>query len=133
MVLADYDTCYALWRITSGADGRTDCQREVISRILARNPATCFVAVADGRIIGTITCEFGGDGAYISHLAVSPDTRRQGMATALVEAVEEKLAAFGVRKSRILVFADNETAKQFWQRRGYGQPDTVVFMDKKLY
>jgi ribosomal protein S18 acetylase RimI-like enzyme len=133
MTIADYEECYALWRITSGADGRTDCRREVIGRILARNPDTCFAAMAGGRIIGTITSEFGGDGAYISHLAVSPDARRQGIATALVEAAEEKLAALGVRKSRILVFAENETAKQFWQRRGYDQPDAVVFMDKKLY
>jgi ribosomal protein S18 acetylase RimI-like enzyme len=132
MTLADYDACYALWRVTSEADGRMDCRREVISRILARNPDTCFVAMMGSRLIGTITCEFGGDGAYISHVAVSPDARRLGIATALVEAVEEKLTALGVRKSRILVFAENETAKQFWQRRGYGQRDTVVFMDKKL-
>jgi ribosomal protein S18 acetylase RimI-like enzyme len=133
MTLEDYDECYQLWRGVSEADGRVDCTHEVIKRILARNPDICFVVVSDNRIIGTITCEFGGDGAYISHLAVASAYRRQGIATALVSAAEDKLTSLGVRKSRILVFAHNENAKLFWRSSGYGIREDVVFMDKKMF
>jgi ribosomal protein S18 acetylase RimI-like enzyme len=133
MTLEDYNECYQLWREVSEADRRVDCTHEVIKRILARNPETCFVVVSDSRIIGTITCEFGGDGAYISHLAVATAYRRQGIATALVNSAEEKLTSLGVRKSRILVFANNENAKQFWCSIGYGIREDVVFMDKKMF
>jgi GNAT superfamily N-acetyltransferase len=129
----DYDECYPLWRVTSEADARTDMRREIITRILARNPDTCFVALADGRIVGTIAAEFGGDGVYISHLAVALDYRRRGIAGALLDAAEQKLLALGVRKSRILVFADNEIAKPFWKSRGYAAREDVIFMDRKLY
>jgi ribosomal protein S18 acetylase RimI-like enzyme len=133
MTLDDYDECYHLWKEVSEADRRVDCTQEVIKRILARNPDTCFVVVTNGLIIGTIACEFGGDGAYISHLAVASAYRRQGIATALVNAAEDKLTALGVRKSRILVFANNETAKLFWRSIGYGIREDVVFMDKKMF
>jgi ribosomal protein S18 acetylase RimI-like enzyme len=132
MTLSDYDECFELWNIKGDAVSRADSTRETFYKILTRNPETCFVAVAGNKIIGTIAAEFGGDGAYISHLCVSPEFRRQGIATALVDTVEGKLAEFGVRKSRILVFTNNETAKFFWNSRGYAARDEVVFMDRKL-
>jgi ribosomal protein S18 acetylase RimI-like enzyme len=132
MTLSDYDECFELWNIKGDAVSRADSTHITLNKILIHNPETCFVAVADNKIIGTIAAEFGGDGAYISHLNVSPEYRRQGIATALVNSAEGKLAELGVRKSRILVFTDNETAKLFWNSRGYTARDEVVFMDRKL-
>jgi ribosomal protein S18 acetylase RimI-like enzyme len=132
MTLSDYDECFELWNITGDASGRADSTRETFNKILNCNPETCFVAVADNKIIGTIAAEFGGDGAYISHLCVSPRFHRQGIATALVDTAEGKLTELGVRKSRILVFTDNDTAKLFWDSRGYEAREDVVFMDRKL-
>ncbi|MDR0445980.1 MAG: GNAT family N-acetyltransferase [Oscillospiraceae bacterium] len=132
MTLADYPQCFALWQITSGADTRHDCKYEVLANILARNPDTCYIAEQNGIIIATVTCEFGGDGAYISHLAVAPELRRMGIAKTLVAALEQRLDALGVRKSRILVFSGNTTAEKFWREMGYGTRDDVFFMDKEL-
>jgi ribosomal protein S18 acetylase RimI-like enzyme len=132
MTLSDYNECFELWNIKGDAVSRADSTNETFNKIIARNPETCFVAVADNKIIGTIAAEFGGDGAYISHLCVSPRFRHQGIASALVNTAEGKLAELGVRKSRILVFTDNETAKLFWNSRGYAARDEVIFMDRKL-
>jgi ribosomal protein S18 acetylase RimI-like enzyme len=132
MTLSDYDECFELWNIKGDAVSRADSTHKTFNKILNRNPETCFVAVDDNKIIGTIAAEFGGDGAYISHLNVSPDYRRQGIATALVNIAEGKLTELGVRKSRILVFTENETAKLFWNSRGYAARDEVIFMDRKL-
>ncbi|MDR1002438.1 MAG: GNAT family N-acetyltransferase [Oscillospiraceae bacterium] len=132
MTFSDYDECFKLWNLNGDAFGRADSTLVTFNKILTRNPDTCFVAVTDNKIIGTIAAEFGGDGAYISHLNVSPDYRRQGVATDLVDTVEGKLDELGVRKSRILVFADNETAKLFWNRRGYAAHEDIIFMDRKL-
>jgi ribosomal-protein-alanine N-acetyltransferase len=132
MTLADYAECYALWQVTSGADLRTDCQQRIIENILCRNPGTCFVAIDSGVIVGTVTCEFGGDGAYLSHLAVSETHRRRGIASALVEHLQKKLVLLGVRKVRILVFSGNETAHKFWESIGFETRNDVVFRDKKI-
>jgi ribosomal protein S18 acetylase RimI-like enzyme len=132
MTLSDYDECFELWNIKGDAVSRADSTNVTFNKIIARNPETCFVAIADNQIIGTIAAEFGGGGAYISHLNVSPEFRRQGIATALVDTAEGKLVELGVRKSRILVFTNNETAKLFWNSRGYTARDEVIFMDRNL-
>jgi ribosomal protein S18 acetylase RimI-like enzyme len=132
MTLADYAECYALWQVTSGADLRTDCQQKTIENILRRNPDTCFVATEDGVIVGTVTCEFGGDGAYLSHLAVSEIHRRRGIASELVEHLQKKLVSLDVRKVRILVFSNNGTAHKFWESIGFETHGDVVFRDKKI-
>src|SRR6185295_7161342 len=44
---------------------------------------TCFIALADGRLIGSVFCAPRGDALYIGRLAVLPDWRGRGVASAL--------------------------------------------------
>lgn len=50
---------------------------------------TYFAARRDGRMIGAIGCEISDGSCRLVHLAVDPDARRQGVATALCSAAVE--------------------------------------------
>ena len=71
MSIGDYTNAYALWLSCPGIGLHpADDSREGIARFLDRNPKTCFVAEADGRLIGTIMAGNDGRRGYIYHTAV---------------------------------------------------------------
>jgi GNAT superfamily N-acetyltransferase len=47
---------------------------------------TYFAARRDGRVVGAVGCELRNGSAHLVHLAVDPETRRQGVASALLAA-----------------------------------------------
>ncbi len=47
---------------------------------------TYFAARRDGRLLGVVGCEVARGNCHLLHLAVDPDARRQGVASALVAA-----------------------------------------------
>lgn len=84
------------------------------------NPAArCWVAEAEGRIVGMIVVWMIVDEAHIATIATHPDFRRQGigdelMTHALVSALSE-----GAVKSLLEVRASNEAAQTLYRRFGY--------------
>lgn len=67
---------------------------------------------------------------YIADLYVRPGHRRRGLATALVEAVEDRLAVAGPDYAYLTALCQNQEGRNFWERAGY-RPDSVV-MTKKI-
>ena len=63
---------------------------------------TYFAARRDGRLVGVIGCEFHHSNCHLVHLAVDPETRRQGVATALVAAA----ADFAKKGAAVSVWVD---------------------------
>jgi GNAT superfamily N-acetyltransferase len=61
------------------------------------------------------------DWGIIESLFVVEAERRRGLATRLVEAVREELAAIGVSRIEIGVMAANEPAIAFWSSQGFGR------------
>lgn len=96
----DYDAVHACWMACTGMGLNTiDDSREGTTRYLTRNPHTCFVSEQDGTITGAILAGHDGRRGYIYHTAVNPAYRRQGIGTALVNAVLHALANEGIVKS----------------------------------
>lgn len=134
MTIADYDSVYSLWSETAGMGMRTlDDSREGISKFLNRNPATSFVAeTAAGEIAGVILCGHDGRRGYIYHTAVKPQYRRQSVAKTLVDAAVNALAAEGINKAALVVFASNETGNAFWEALGFTEREDLVYRNKSL-
>jgi GNAT superfamily N-acetyltransferase len=63
----------------------------------------------------------GWDGrrAYLYHLAVRSDHRRQGVATRLLVEVESRMRAKGALKVKCQVFKNNPAALAFFHAHGY--------------
>jgi len=59
---------------------------------------TCFAVEADGCLIASIFCAPDGDALYVGRLAVAPEWRRRGIASALVEAAKDEARRIRVRR-----------------------------------
>lgn len=133
MTIEDYDAVYDLWLHTPGMGLNTaDDSREGIAAYLRRNPTTCFTAKEGDRLLGAIPAGHDGRRGYISHTAVREDAQRQGVGTALVEAVLEALQVEGIRKVALVVFARNEKGNAFWEKLGFTGRDDLVYRNKAL-
>jgi ribosomal protein S18 acetylase RimI-like enzyme len=73
-----------------------------------------MVRISEGSL-GYVTASRIGD---VETLSVSPEARGQGVGGALMDEVDERLAAKGVHEVRLAVVAGNESAMRFYQRRG---------------
>jgi ribosomal protein S18 acetylase RimI-like enzyme len=116
---ADYEDALALWKRCEGIGLSAADSPCAIKGFLERNIGTSFVAVMDGKLVGTSLCGQDGRRGFLYHLAVDPDYRRQGIGKKMAEASLNALQALGIQKCHIMVFRNNENGKVFWQTSGW--------------
>lgn len=132
MTREDYSAVYSLWLSCKGMGlNDLDDSEEGISRFLARNPSTCFVA-EDGGIVGAILAGNDGRRGYIYHTAVSPEYRERGIGRELVNAALKALEALGISKAALVVFARNEDGNAFWERLGFTPRNDLIYRNKAM-
>ena len=84
------------------------------------NPAArCWVAEAEGRIVGMIVVWMIVDEAHIATIATHPDFRRQGIGDELLTHALVSALSEGAVKSLLEVRASNEAAQRMYRRFGY--------------
>ena len=88
-------------------------KKEGIEKFLKRNPATCFVAEEDSKIVGVIMAGNDGRRGYIYHTAVLPEFRGKHVAKTLVENAMAALEKEGITKVALVVFEKNKNGKTF--------------------
>lgn len=76
-------------------------------------------AEVDEAVVGYISVEYVLDEAHILNLAVHPDYRRMGIATALVEYVIERLRERACRFLYLEVRASNRVARLLYEGFGF--------------
>ncbi|MGW3557366.1 GNAT family N-acetyltransferase [Streptomyces sp. NPDC000963] len=116
------ETVLAFWR--ESAEG-TSVSDDVpgVTRLVERDPEALLLAVADGRIVGSVIAGWDGWRASLYRLAVLPPYRRRGISTALLRAAEERFAALGGRRADAMVLEANETGRMLWAAAGYQRED----------
>lgn len=133
MKISDYDEVYALWMSCAGMGlNNLDDSRDGIDRFLKRNPDTCFVAEADGKITGVIIAGNDGRRGYIYHTAVSPECRRQGIGKSLVAAALNALEQQGINKAALVVFDRNKDGNSFWEKQGFTVRNDLVYRNRSI-
>ena len=126
--ISDYQSVYNLWKNTSGMGLRSlDDSEEGIKRFLLRNPNTNFVAVIDKKIAGVIMAGNDGRRGYIYHLAVQNEYRRRGIASELVKECLMALRIEEINKVALVVFSDNTSGNNFWQKLGFIEREDLVY------
>jgi phosphinothricin acetyltransferase len=78
-----------------------------------------FVALLDGRLVGTVMGGYDGHRGWIYCLAVDPEVRRRGIGTALLRHVEHALAARGCPKINLQVRATKAATVAFYEKHRY--------------
>lgn len=133
MYISDYDNVYGLWTSCTGMGlNSIDDSHEGIERFLLRNPETCFVAEADGVIVGAIMSGNDGRRGYIYHTAVLPAYRNLGIAAELVENVMSAMKRLGINKVALVVFDRNEGGNAFWEKMGFTVREDLTYRNKTL-
>ena len=126
MTFDDYAAVMALMSGTPGIAVRAADSPEAIGRYLARNPGLSLVAEEDDGLIGCVFCGHDGRRGYLHHVVVVPGRRGQGIGRALVARALDGLAALGIYKTHLDVFADNDAAVAFWQATDWQRRGGIV-------
>jgi putative acetyltransferase len=130
MKAGDYQEVFDLWQDGEGI-GLSNADSEAkIHRFLERNPSLSFVAVHNGKIVGTILCGHDGRRGYIYHLFVADRHRNKGLGKRLVDKSLERLKAEGIDKCHLFVFTRNELGRNFWLNSGWTLREDLVVMSK---
>ena len=133
MTQNDYEEIINLWKSTDGMGLRSlDDSQQGISVFLKRNPTTNFVAIDNGKIVGTILCGHDGRRGYIYHTVVKESCRKQGIATKLINAAISALQQERITRVCLNVMETNQHGKSFWLNRGWEKKDFLGFYSKSI-
>ena len=128
---SQFEQCAALWNMKK--------QPELASRFygdLCSGNRLTWVCEQNGAIIGEISLVFdmhdpdytiAGKRAYVSHLIVKKDCRRQGIGKALLAYVTEQAEQLGLKELTIGVDLDNYPALKLYTGAGF---DRVLLIDE---
>ena len=128
--LADEFAVIDLWRHCKLVRPQNDPTKDV-RRKLNVQPKMFLVAELENEIIGTVMAGYEGHRGWINYLAVSPQHRRQGIGTALMQEAERILRLEGCPKINLQVRSANRDVIEFYRKIGFAVDD-VVSMGKRL-
>jgi ribosomal protein S18 acetylase RimI-like enzyme len=132
MQIADLPAARTLWEKTESVGLTPDETPPMLAAFLTRNPGISSVAMSDdGRLLGAMLGGHDGRRGYLYHLAVVPEYRGRGLARSLVAHSLGALAAEGIAKASVMVYADNKPGLAFWERLGWNHREDLKLMQAK--
>lgn len=130
MQMDDYDAAVQLWKQIEGLRLTAADDSEIgLRRYLTRNPNTCFVAVDEDKIIGTILSGHDGRRGYIYHMAVAPAYQKQGVGKALLQSALSALKTEGIGKAALVALNSNLTGNAWWNKQGFAARNDLIYRD----
>jgi len=133
MTISDHPELTALWNSVEGLSMDESDSYENMATFLKRNPGLSYVAVMDGKIVGTIECAHDGRRGYVRHMAVLPELRSSGIAKRLYELSLKELRRQGIWRCNLYVLDSNPEALAFWKHNGWNElENNFKTLQKKL-
>ena len=87
------------------------------------------VALENDRIVGIVQARAVGDDAWINVVMIDPNWRRQGLGSAMLHRLEDKLLHLGVRKISALL-SSAQAGETALLNRGFAQTHGLVLYEK---
>lgn len=125
--VADIEAVLVFWSTATTEPSATDNAASVAA-LVADVPEALLLAVEADEIVGTVIVGWDGWRGAMYRLAVAPSRRRRGIASALVEEGERRLAMWGARRLHMIVASDQVEAQAFWKALGYAATDQRRFI-----
>jgi ribosomal protein S18 acetylase RimI-like enzyme len=104
---------------------------EDIRRKLDFQAELFFVALLDGKLIGSIMAGYEGHRGWLNYLAVLPEYQKRGYGRKLVEKAVDELRKLRCLKVNLQVRKSNVSVIEFYRHLGFGE-DEVVSLGKRL-
>jgi ribosomal protein S18 acetylase RimI-like enzyme len=130
-LMRDYQELLRLWK-GSGFELRPGDSEREIRKKLERDSDLFLVATSGRQIVGSVIGAWDGRRGWVYHLAVSEDHRRKGVATILLDQMEERMKAKGAVKVNTLVYKWNNASQGLFKGRGYALQDGLLVLGKIL-
>ena len=127
---ADVEAVIALWR-ACGLTRAWNDPRKDIAFARAGASSTILVGEVEGAIAASVMVGHDGHRGMLYYVAVVPGRRGQGLGKAAVRAAEAWLAERGVWKINLLVRAENEAVRGFYETLGY-EINPVLCMGRRI-
>jgi ribosomal protein S18 acetylase RimI-like enzyme len=127
---ADVEAVIELWR-TCGLTRAWNDPHKDIAFARAGQTSTILVGEAEGAIAASVMVGHDGHRGMLYYVAVAPGQRRRGLGKAAVRAAEAWLAQRGVGKINLLVRAENEAVRGFYEKLGY-EINPVLCMGRRI-
>ena len=109
--------------------------REVADH-LEGNPGLCFVAEADGRVVGftlgDASFEILEDTGHLEWIAVAPEYRRRGVAARLIDRAVETFRELGKKRVVADIASGNAASRAMAARTGFTEGISVTYWAKEL-
>jgi len=128
----DYSGAINLWQSLPGLGLSSADEFTAIEHFLNKNPETCFVALDESKLIGTVLGGNDGRRGYLYHLAVHTDYQKIGLGRQLSEKCLASLRSQGLKKCHIFVISSNTKGLHFWERIGWLLRKDILVMSKDL-
>jgi ribosomal protein S18 acetylase RimI-like enzyme len=113
----DVGDVLALWRAAGAVPTVSDAPDALVA-LLDHDPDALVLAELAGQVVGSVIAGWDGWRGSLYRLAVAPEQRRRGIASALVREGERRLRARGARRLTVIVVDDDEPAMAFWRATG---------------
>ena len=124
------DAVVDLWRKCNLVVPQND-PVEDIQRKLVFQPDLFFVALVEGKVVGSIMVGYEGHRGWMNYLAVLPEHQRRGYGRKLVEKAVDELKRLGCLKVNLQVRRSNVSVVEFYKHLGF-KDDDVVGLGKRL-
>lgn len=101
-----------------------DVGEPIFYEIIDRDDTHVFVAEDNGQIVGLVTfylllnIRHGWHRGHIEDVIVSETARRQGVGTALMEAIKDYCRTNGIKVFKLTTQTDNARAQAFYEKNG---------------
>jgi len=86
-----------------------------------------LVGRRDGSIVATVMVGHDGHRGWFYYLGVDPEQQGRGFGRAMTQAAEAWLTTCGIAKAQLMVRADNDRVRAFYEALGYGEQQRVIF------
>lgn len=114
----DVDGLLDLW--ARDAHGRSISDDPAsVTRVVDHPTSSCLLAVADGRIVGSLLTGWDGWRFSLYRLAVATTHRRHGVGARLIEEAGRQAETVGATRLDAMVAEANEDAAAFWAALGF--------------
>jgi len=122
----DIDQVVALWHAAGVARPWNDPIKDIA--FARQGPhSTVLVAEREGRVVATAMVGEDGHRGWVYYVAASPELQGSGLGRTIMAAAEAWLSDRGIWKVQLLVRADNDRVKQFYEHLGYQDVRTSCF------
>ena len=126
----DQTAVVALWERCGLVVPHNDPLRDIELKCRV-NPEWVLVGVLDDDLVASCMAGYEGHRGWINYLAVSPDCRRKGIATQIMQRAEVLLLKAGCPKINLQIRETNQAVIAFYESLGFTN-DRVISMGKLM-